>query len=131
MGTIIASNVFQCKLDSIYIGLPGVTGIADDVIVYGADEEEHDCNLLRFLDVTRKNGLHLNKDKLQFKKREVSYFGHCWSADGISPDPKKIDSFLGLVSLLPKSIFSEASRVMLTIMWSNSERCTLQNNSGA
>ena len=27
MGTIVASNIFQKKLDSVYIGLPGVTGI--------------------------------------------------------------------------------------------------------
>ena len=66
MGTIVASDVFQHKLDSIYIGLPGITGIADDMIVYGADEKEHDQNLIRFLDVTRNNGLRLNKDKLQF-----------------------------------------------------------------
>ena len=94
MGTIVASDVFQRKLDSIYIGLPGITGIADDMIVYGADEKEHDQNLIRFLDVTRNNGLRLNKDKLQFKKKEVSFFGHRWSADGISPDPKKIESIL-------------------------------------
>ena len=59
-----------------------------------ADEKEHDQNLIRFLDITRNNGLRLNKDKLQFKKKEVSFFGHRWSADGISPDPKKIDSIL-------------------------------------
>ena len=34
MGTMGASDVFQKKLDSIYGGLPGVTGIADDMIIY-------------------------------------------------------------------------------------------------
>ena len=53
MGTIVASDVFQKKLDSIYIGLPGVTGIADDMIIYGTTEDEHDWNLLRFLQVTK------------------------------------------------------------------------------
>ena len=42
MGTIIASDVFQKKLNSIYFGLPGVTGIADDMIIYGTTEDEHD-----------------------------------------------------------------------------------------
>ena len=46
MGTIVASDVFQRKLDSIYIGLPGVKGIVDNMIVYGTDEKEHDYNLL-------------------------------------------------------------------------------------
>ena len=33
MGTAVASDIFQRKLDSVYIGLPGVTGIADDMVV--------------------------------------------------------------------------------------------------
>ena len=35
MGTVVASDIFQRKLDSIYIQLSGVTGIADDMVVYG------------------------------------------------------------------------------------------------
>ena len=76
MGSKIASDIFQKKLDSVYIGLPGVTGIADDMIVYGRTEEEHDRNLILFLETTRSNGLVLNKKKLQFKQKEVSFFGH-------------------------------------------------------
>ena len=58
----IASDILQ-KLDSVYMGLPGVTGIAD-IIVYGRTELENDRNLILFLKTTRKNGLWLNKDKL-------------------------------------------------------------------
>ena len=115
MGTIVASDIFQQKLDSIYIGLPGVTGIADDMIIFGTTEDEHDRNLLRFLQVTKDHGLRLNKDKIQFKRTEVSFFGHRWSKDGLSPDPKKIQliinmdfpenketmhSFLGMINFL-------------------------------
>ena len=114
-GNNVASDIFQKKLDSIYIGLPGVTGIVDDMIIYGTMEDEQDRNLLRFLQVTKDKGLHLNKDKIQFKKTEVSFFGHRWSKDGLSPDPKKkqliinmdfpedkeaIHSFLGVVNFL-------------------------------
>ena len=94
MGTVVASDIFQKKLDSVYIGLPGVTGIADDMIIFGKNELEHDRNLLQFLETTRKNGLVLNKSKLQFKKQEVHFFGHRWNSHGITPDPKKIDSIL-------------------------------------
>ena len=96
MGTIVASDVFQKKLDSIYIGLPGVTGNADDMIIYGTTEDEYDQNLLRFLQVTKDKGLRLSKDKIQFKKTEVSFFGHRWSKDGLSPDPKKIQSIINM-----------------------------------
>ena len=51
-------------------------------------------NLILFLEATRKNGLILNKRKLQFKKQEVSFFGHRLNTTGISPDPKKTESIL-------------------------------------
>ena len=50
-------------IGSVYIGLPGVTGIADDMVIFGRNEEEHDRNLILFLETTRKNGLVLNKKK--------------------------------------------------------------------
>ena len=78
MGTAVASDIFQKKLVSVYIGLPGVTGIADDMVVYGTTESEHDRNLIQFFETTRKNRLRLNKAKIQFKKKEVSFFGHSW-----------------------------------------------------
>ena len=94
MGSKVAGDIFQRMLDSVYIGLPGVTGIADDMVIFGRNEEEHDRNLILFLETTRKNGLVLNKKKLQFKKEEVSFFGHRWNSTGISPDPKKTESIL-------------------------------------
>ena len=94
MGSKVASNIFQRMLDSVYIGLPGVTGIADDMVIFGRNEEEHDRNLILFLETTRKNGLVLNKRKLQFKKQEVSFFSHRWNSTGIFPDPKKTESIL-------------------------------------
>ena len=94
IGSKIASDVFQKKLDSVYIGLPGVTGIADDIVIFSRTEEEHDRNLILFLETTRKNGLIPKKKKLQFKKEEVSFFGHRWNSTGISPDPKKTGPIL-------------------------------------
>ena len=94
MGSKVACDIFQRILNSVYIGLPGVTGIADDMVIIVSNEEEHDRNLILFLETTRKNGLVLNKKKLQFKKEEDSFFGHRWNSTGISPDPKKTESIL-------------------------------------
>ena len=115
MGSIVAQDVFQRKLDGIFLDIPGVTGIADDMVIYGRSNLEHDKHLLNFLEVCRKNTLTLNPDKMQFRLPQVSFFGHQWSAKGLSPDPKKIAavkrmnlpqdvetmrSFLGLVNYL-------------------------------
>ena len=76
MGSIIAQDIFQRKLDSIFFDVPGVTGIDDDMIIYGRDNQQHNGNLLNFLDVGRKNNLTLNAEKMQFRLPKVSFFGH-------------------------------------------------------
>ena len=67
MGSIVAQDIFQRKLDGIFLGVPGVTGIADDMVIYGRSDLEHDKHLLNFLEVCRKNTLTLNPDKMQFQ----------------------------------------------------------------
>ena len=91
MGTVVAQDIFQSKLDSIFIGMEGVTGIADDMVIAG-DEMEHDRNFLAFMEKCMSNNLTLNLEKIQFKQSQVSFYGHCWSKHGISPDPKEIQA---------------------------------------
>ena len=106
---------FPIQLDSIFIGMEGVTGIADDMVIAGRDEMEHDRNFLAFMEKCMSNSLTLNLKKIQFKQSQVSFYGHCWSKHGISPDPKKIKalnymefppdkktmiSFLGIINYL-------------------------------
>ena len=90
MGTVVVQDIFQSKLDAIFIGMEGVTGIADDMVIAGKDEMEHDRNFLAFMEKCMENNLTLNSEKIQFKQTQVSFYGNCWSKHGISPDPKKI-----------------------------------------
>ena len=84
------------------------------MIIYGRIDLEHDRHLLNFLEVCQVFYT-LNPDKMQFRLPQVSFFGHEWSAKGLSLDPKKIEavkrmelpqdletmrSFLGLVNYL-------------------------------
>ena len=115
MGTVAAQDIFHTKLDYIFIGMEGVTGIADDMVIAGRDEMEHDRNFLAFMEKCMNNNLTLNSEKIQFKQSQVSFYGHCWSKHSISPDPKKIQalnhmefppdketmrSFLGMINRL-------------------------------
>ena len=115
MGTVVAQDIFQSKLDAIFVGMEGVTGIADDMVIAERDEMEHDRNFLAFMEKCMSNNLTLNAVKIQFKQPQVSFYGHCWSSDEISPDPKKnaalyhveflqdketMISFLGMVNYL-------------------------------
>ena len=90
MGTVVAQDIFQSKLDAIFIGMEGVTGIADDMIIAGKDEMEHDRNFLAFTEKCVENNLTPNLEKIQFKQTQVFFYGHCWLQHGISPHPKKI-----------------------------------------
>ena len=92
MGTVVAQDIFQSKLDSIFIGMEGVAEIADDMVITGRDEMEHDRNFLAFMEKCTYNNLTLNLEKIQFKQSQVSFNGHCWSKHGISPDPNKIQA---------------------------------------
>ena len=89
---MVAQDILQSKLDSIFIGMEGVTGIADDMVIAGRVEMEHDRNFLAFMEKCMSNNLTLNLEKIQFKQFQVSFYGHCWSKHGISPDPKKIQA---------------------------------------
>ena len=115
MGAVVAQDIFQSKLDSIFIGMEGVTGIADDMVIAGKDEMKHDRNFLAFMEKCMENNLTLNSEKIQFKQTQVSFYGHCWSKHDISPEPKKIQalkymefppdkepmrSFLGMINYL-------------------------------
>ena len=115
MCTVVAQDIFQSKLDAIFIGMEGVTGIADDMVIAGRDEMEHDRNFLAFVEKCMSKSLTLNAENIQFKQSQLSFYGHCWSKQGISLDPKKIEvlnhmefpldketmrSFLGMVKYL-------------------------------
>ena len=92
MGTVVDQDIFQSKMDSIFIDMEGVTGITDDMVIAGRDEMEHDRNFLAFMENCMSNNLTLNSEKFQFQQSQVSFYGHCWSKYGISPDSKKIEA---------------------------------------
>ncbi|KAL1258945.1 hypothetical protein QQF64_009522 [Cirrhinus molitorella] len=64
----------------------------DDLIVFGRSLEEHEERLLKVLDRLGEVGLKLSPDKCQICQTQVKYLGHVVSADGVSPDPSKIEA---------------------------------------
>ena len=70
--TVVAQDIFQSKLDFIFIGMKHVTGIADDMVITGRDDMEHDRNFLAFMGKCVSNNLTLNLENIQFKQCKVS-----------------------------------------------------------
>ena len=94
-GLKVSSEIFQRKLNESLAGLKGVACIADDILVYGKSESDHD-NLRNLLEVCDKSNIKLNHDKSVFKTTEVEFLGHLVTSEGLKPDVKKVKAILGM-----------------------------------
>ena len=61
-GSIDIQDAFQTKMDQILEGLVGVVSIADDIIVHGVTEEQHDKKMRSLVDHAHVNGLVFNPE---------------------------------------------------------------------
>ncbi|KAL9989578.1 hypothetical protein ACROYT_G004142 [Oculina patagonica] len=89
-GLCVSSEIFQKHLHQELLGLPGVKCIADDVLIYGTDDADHDSNLQSFMKRCQVKGIKLNRAKLDYKCKEVPFHGHLLTAEGLKPDPQKV-----------------------------------------
>ena len=86
----MSQDVFQLQMDAILKQCPGVIGIHDDMVIFGVDQEDHDANLNNLLNVCQKEGLVLKSKKLELQRERVTFFRAKYSAQGMYPDPKKV-----------------------------------------
>ena len=56
----IAQDVFETKMDQTFEGCKGVVGIADEILVFGKINEEHDRNIHAMLKRFLGTALELN-----------------------------------------------------------------------
>ena len=114
-GLVCSQDIFQKKMDQILEECQGCIGIADDITVHGHTEAEHDARLRDLMRVAHKYDLVFNPQKTHVKAQAVNFFGCLYDANGIHPDPGKVDAvhalpaptnvtelqeFLGLVTYL-------------------------------
>ena len=67
-----------------------MANIADDLIIHGRGEEQHDDRLLAVLHRLKETGLTLNKDKCEFRLPRLTFFGHEVPRTGIEPREEKV-----------------------------------------
>ena len=93
--------------------------IADDIMVIGYQEDEwdHDKAFTQLLETAKKNNIKLNFDKIQYKQKEVEFFGQTYMTQGCKPSNTKVkaiteiprpmnlkdlQTFLGMIQYLSK-----------------------------
>ena len=132
-GLNVSQDIFQLEMDRILEKCSGACGIADDIVVYGKTEKEHDENLRNFMEIATEHGLTLNSTKCDVKKDSVSFFGNMYTAEGMKPDPAKIadlkqmnrpqsrvelQQFLGFTNYLSKFIenYSDKTAILRELL---------------
>ena len=88
------SELFAHCFRLLFTGLEVLEVVADDFLIIGSGEtteegiRNHDKNIVKFLQISRKYSLHLNTEKIQFKKTEINYIGHISTTNGIKVEVK-------------------------------------------
>ncbi|XP_072180199.1 uncharacterized protein [Diadema setosum] len=93
-GVNSASEIFQAAVAELLSGLNGVKNVSDDIIIYGKNQAEHDSRLKAVLDRLNSHNVRLKREKCQFSQPSVTFYGHVFSRQGLSPDPRKIEAII-------------------------------------
>lgn len=91
-GLKMSQDIFQVKIDQTFEGCEGVVGIADDIVISGKTEEEHDHNIHAMIKRCKETGLKLNPDKCFIKQEKIKFYGIICGQDGTQPDPDKVSA---------------------------------------
>ncbi|EER20236.1 retrovirus polyprotein, putative, partial [Perkinsus marinus ATCC 50983] len=120
---------FQRLMDLVLGRFNFVRIYLDDILIFSRSEQEHLHHLKLVFDALREAGLTLAGDKCSIGMDSVTYLGHRFSAQGMSPDRAKVDvieswptprtatdlrSFLGLAGYYRHFIphFSDRAKVL-------------------
>ena len=95
-GVHSAAEVFQKRVAEIIDGMQNVANDQDDILVFGRDKEQHDKALRDVLGKIRESGLKLNEKKCHIGVTETTFRSHMITAEGIKPDPRKIQAITNM-----------------------------------
>ena len=95
-GLKMSQDVFQMHMDQLTDRLPGIIAIHDDICVYSKTQEQHDKHLLQLMKTAAKQGLVFNSNKCHISQPQITFYGTIFSAQGIKPDPMKIQALQDL-----------------------------------
>ena len=116
-GVSSAPGIFQRNMENLLQNIPYVIVRVDDILVSGANDDDHLRNLEEVLKRLAEAGLRLKKGKCVFMESQVTYLGHRVRKEGIqamedkvdaisnAPPPKNVSelkSYLGMINYYQK-----------------------------
>ena len=60
--------------------------------MFGQNQKEHDKNLEKLFKRLAEENLTLNKNKSEFNKTQIEFYGFVFSSEGISAVPRKVEA---------------------------------------
>jgi len=87
-----AAELFHEEIKKTLSDISNCKNTYDDIIVYGRNQAEHNEALFRVLQRLSDCGLTLKREKCEFNKSEIKFFGFIFNKEGMKPDPEKIDA---------------------------------------
>ena len=93
-GVTNAPAVFQREMERVLQPFvdEGVIVFVDDILLFTATVEEHECLLERLLQRIRSEGYALHPKKCELFRNEVVFLGHRVNAEGIAEQQRKIEA---------------------------------------
>ncbi|KAL7861729.1 hypothetical protein SRHO_G00131700 [Serrasalmus rhombeus] len=88
-GISSAPEHFQKRMTQLLEGLEGVLCQMDDVLIWGATQQQHDGRLRATLSRLQEAGVTLN-EKCEFSKSQIKFLGQIIEASGVRADPEKV-----------------------------------------
>ena len=89
-GWITSQDEFDRRMSEILAGIPRVKNNRDDCLIGGRDWKEHNSNLNEVLSRLQSFGLTINKEKCEFGKHEIEFYGHRFTKNGLKPSRDKV-----------------------------------------
>lgn len=132
-GLSVAPELFQKIMEKVFLNCKGVIVYLDDILVFGAGENELEQRVAKVMDVVSKNNLTLNMEKSEFNKKSIDFLGLTLDGTGILPmqaklsaiksfkrpkDISELRSFLGMITFISPFIknFSEKTKELRDLL---------------
>ena len=99
---VCSQDIFQKKMDQILEGCQGCIRTADDITVHLCTEVEHNTCLQNLMQMASNMIWCLTHKKTHMKAQAINFFGCLYDADGVRPDPGKVNTMHAL--LVPTNV---------------------------
>ena len=124
-GGVNSQDLFDGEMSKIISGIPKVLNNRDDILVGGTNWDDHNANLSALLQRLEMHNITLRKEKCEFGKNIIEFYGHLFTENGLKPSPNKVKavseckppkskeelvSFLQMMAYLSRYISNFSSR---------------------